>query len=49
MEYINLVMIIAVAIIAIWTAVKPAPIILWVAVLLLDIMIAIGAYGHLSR
>jgi len=40
-------MIVAVAIIAIWTAVRPTPLILWVAVLLLDIMLAIGTYGHL--
>lgn len=47
MEYIILVMIVAVAIIAIWTAVKPAPVILWVAVLLLDIMFAVTQFGHL--
>lgn len=49
MEYITIVMVVAVAVIAIWTAVKPAPVILWVAVLLLDILFAIGAYGHLAR
>jgi hypothetical protein len=48
-EYITIVMVVAVAVIAIWTAVKPAPVILWVAVLLLDILFAIGAYGHLAR
>lgn len=44
MEYLMIVMIVGVGIIAILSQVKPLPI-LWVAVLLLDIMFAVAIYG----